>query len=388
VTILPARPARRRADAFAALLEGGAGGFDPALAPLGALVSRLEALPLGPTPEFRDALRGRLLAVAAVAPATTSPSRSAVSDYLASWRGQLRLRLAAGVTAAIVAVTGIGVAASRSLPGDPFYGIKQASEALQLALTHGSLAKGKLELEFARTRLHEVSELVGRSLALPAAVDGQPSAGPPVALGSDTAGHVTEALTAMNSEVRAGSRDLTGYFSATGDRAALSTLEGFAVSQQRQLRALLPALPVGAQPAADSSLQLLNQVETRASTLMEPSACSQDCVPVAGPEITARPSPAATDSLGTLPCPCLTPAAQPSATPASPSPTTHASASPSASPSASGGPSPAPSPSAPSPSPSPSSSFPVPLPTGLLPTPLPTISIPPIPTPSLPISLP
>src|SRR4051812_19436289 len=61
----------RRASQFAALLDSPQRSDDPALAPYVALAGALSALPVnaGPSPDFRAALRQRLVAVATVQPA-------------------------------------------------------------------------------------------------------------------------------------------------------------------------------------------------------------------------------------------------------------------------------------------------------------------------------
>src|SRR4051794_18558829 len=69
-------PTKRRAEQFADLLERDARTDDPALSPLVALSSALRSAPVadGPTPEFRTALRRRLVAVATVQDVAETPS--------------------------------------------------------------------------------------------------------------------------------------------------------------------------------------------------------------------------------------------------------------------------------------------------------------------------
>ncbi|HVA60646.1 MAG TPA: DUF5667 domain-containing protein [Mycobacteriales bacterium] len=365
-------PTRRRADAFDRRLLGGTPSSDPALAAMATLAGRLQALPIGPAPDFRAALRQRVVAVAAVQPGPAAvPLRARTAEYLGGWRSQRRIAVVAGGVAAAVVIAGVGVSASRSLPGDPFYRLKQASEAIQLDLAHGGLAKGRLELEFARTRMHEVRQLTGVDTALATGRPGVASAAD-IAFGGSRSERIRSAFGAMDSETLAGSRYLTGYFQQTGERAALNALRSFAVRQHRDLESVLPQLPADARPAADAALAIVAEVSSRAGTLLEVGACTAACTPIAGPQ--AAPSPLPSDRLGVLPCSCANASAQPTAGPspsASPEPTT----TPTPTPSGSASPTP-------SPTPSPSSSLPIPLPT--LPTPLPTLPLP-IPTPSLPV---
>ena len=115
---------RGAARELALVLDGPAAARPPVvlgLQQLGAVLERSTH----PRPEFRDALRTRLLAVAAVRPATApAPVRTLDTAWVQQRRTQRRLGLAAGGLAGVVAVTGLGVAGSRSLPGEPLYGLK------------------------------------------------------------------------------------------------------------------------------------------------------------------------------------------------------------------------------------------------------------------------
>jgi hypothetical protein len=131
----------RRAELFAQLLDSGARTDDPEVAPAVALASVLRAVPRtgGPRPEFRDALRRRLVAVAAVQGVgeTTGGPGARVRELGGTWRFQRRMAVLAGAAAALTAFAGVGLGASRSLPGDPLYGVKRATEDVQLAVTFG-----------------------------------------------------------------------------------------------------------------------------------------------------------------------------------------------------------------------------------------------------------
>src|SRR5687768_12953144 len=152
----------RGAAEFARLLEAGTPAGSPA-APGLALVAQLRsagaALDAGiaPRPEFRSALRTRLPAVATVqaaqAAAPAEPARALPTAV--SWRRR-GSAVAAGAMASVVAVSGVAVAGSQSLPGDPFYGVKRTTEALQLQMADGEVEKGTRHLDFAASRLREV----------------------------------------------------------------------------------------------------------------------------------------------------------------------------------------------------------------------------------------
>jgi hypothetical protein len=224
----------RKADAFAALLEGKApAASDPNLAQLANIASRLSTVPQ-PTAAFRSTLRDQLMATAGHAgvaphvaathapathaPATQAPaahtptvpaprvspahvghalsSGSTVSSSAGSGGSSLASGLAglgksapiwakvfAGVAAVSVSATGVAVGAVRALPGDLFYGVKKQVEAVQLDLASGAHEKAITEFGFAQARLNELHKLIARENVVP----GQP-------ISKDTAAHIKDLL--------------------------------------------------------------------------------------------------------------------------------------------------------------------------------------------------
>jgi hypothetical protein len=256
-------PNARRADAFARLLESGGRTDDPTVGPFVALAEALSAVPAvaGPRPEFRTALRQRLVAVATVqgvdAPAVSAADR--LREAGATWKVQRRMAVLAGGAAAVTAIAGVGLGASRSLPGDPFYGVKRATEDVQLATTFGQEAKGHRHLQFARTRLSEVQALTGQTDALADVIPGKPGA-----LGalvdeasSDT---IIATLEDMDEETRAGANDLFAVYRDTASRDPLEALDEFTQVQYAELSGVLPSLPPEAHRQALGSLALLSTV--------------------------------------------------------------------------------------------------------------------------------
>lgn len=224
-----------------------------------------DALLIGPRPEFRDALRTRLMAVAAVTP----PRTSTLSLWRTEPKSVRRTRLATGALAAAVIMGGAGVAGARSLPGDAFYDLKRASERIELALTHGDAARGQLHLKFAAKRLNEVERLTGvSSTNLSAAGSGQSSSVAGIAgIGDNLSARVNRALTSMDSETGAGARLLTEAFQQTKDRSTMTTLGSFAERQAKRIQNVLGALPAPEQTRALSSLSLVLQVQGQAFVL-------------------------------------------------------------------------------------------------------------------------
>jgi hypothetical protein len=264
--------ARRAADELSRALDGEAG-ISSGTAALAALAERLrtvgpelEAVAV-PREEFRAALRTRLVAVATVQPAdapTPAPG-------LLAGRRQRVAGVAAGALASVVAVSGVAVASSQALPGDPFYGVKRTTEALQLQLSGDEAAQGDRHLQFAATRLDEVRELVlGREAASAAAAT--------AAIGGSTDWQlVRDTLADMDVETRKGSALLEQVWREDRDPEALDALSDFAARQGAELQALLPLLPGEARGDAEASLGLVHQVAATTSELLVLGSCTEQC---------------------------------------------------------------------------------------------------------------
>jgi hypothetical protein len=380
---------------FADALDGrgvGSARRDPALAPMLRLAQGLESVPLAAAPDFRDRLRTRLLAVATVAPAPAeapTPVERA-KTWVEGWRVQKAIAATAASMAGVVALTGVSVAASRSLPGDPLYGVKRSAEGAQLMFARNDVNRGKRHLQHAETRLHEIAGIVGTDIALAPAptAPGQIT----MAFGGSRAERVSAALHAMDADTRTGTRLLFDAYAAERDDDVLRVVQEFTDRQRTHLDAVLDSLPTDAHDDAQASLALVSDLHLRATQLLSVGTCGDHCAPVkpaapspsesASPEPTASPS---YDALGPLPCTCPgddTPSPEPTPQPTpSPTPSSPESSEPSATPS--------PEPSSPPPTSSPShyplpSQVPSPVQSAVdevnnaLPTPLPT---PPVPLP-------
>lgn len=348
--LLPA--SRRSATDFARALDLGTVN-DPVALALLRMSQQLAARPLGPSADFQAALRYRLLDLASEpAPVVLrSGWTESANAALAGWRAPRRAAFASGLLAVLLVLGGIGLLGSRSLPGDPLYGVKRMAENVQLAAAHGDLAKGHRHLQFAATRLREATALVGRG-------DTVLGAGPdrPVAGGSEldarTSALVVLTLSDMNSQIVAGTRDLTQYSQESGNKQPLAFLAKFADQQQAMLRTLVATKALQSTPAqaiADRVMSLLFDVNQRAAALSR------------------HGSSAGVDNLGPCPITMTCPTAPPGASPAAnSSPVSPPSSSPSTSPDAS-----------PAQLPSPTSGNGVASPTGTVP------SAPVVPTPTL-----
>lgn len=372
--------ARAAADELARVLDGAPAG--PATAPLAAVAARvtaarpsLDAL-TAPRAEFRDALRTRLVAVATVQAAAPTPlHQSGVAQALAWSRAATRRRgfgVAAGAMASVVAVAGVAVAGDRSLPGQPFYGVKRATENVQLRTADGPVEKGTRHLQFATERLDEVRALTRGRGSVALGGPGQLSAAGP------DADLVVSTLADMDAETRTGSQLLLDAAEDDGSQAPLALLASWSSDQERGLAQVLPLLPGGARERAAESLALVGSVGDDAAALLGTAGPGALPTPTAVPTTPSSPG-AEPGEPAASPTPEPTPAPSPSAPAATPRPT--ASPAGEASPSPAGG----------GATPSPKTGVVLPLPslTVQLPSlpavPLPSaVSLPPVERPSLP----
>jgi hypothetical protein len=264
-----------------------------------------------PTPAFREALRTRLMAVAAVqGVGSTAPSPSPVRSAV-SWRYRAAT-VGAGVMATVVAAGGVAVASSRALPGDPFYSVKRTTEGLQLRVADGNHEQGTRHLEFAATRMREVRALVLGREADPAAVATS-------VVAPDVEQRVDASLADMDVDTRTGLRLLTGAFRDSRATAPLEELSRFAAAQGRGLLTVLPALTGTARVQAQESLSLVQGVRAEADELLMLVDCTAACDPAQVAPVAPAPG------VAVPPCRCPTgvPAPQtapvpPSSTPAAP----------------------------------------------------------------------
>lgn len=290
------------AGRFAARSSAGRAG---ALALESDLITRLRSLPVGPRPDpaFRSELRSQLVSITARVVAESATEASAVAGRGARLATQssrrarvgvlraLRRPLLAFATAAAVLVMLLGVAvwiSSSSLPGDSLYGVKRASENVQLSLAGGDAEKGRTYLDLARNRVNEAIDLLGRPNAV--AGSGTLAAG---AVNAHTAKLVTQTLASADSDSRSGMQLLGKSAVANMSADPLSKLDTWLPEQTRLLADVLARVPAGAlHDRAQASADLLRRVSTRTDGLKKNIGCP--CL-----------SQSVSDDLGPVPCtPC------------------------------------------------------------------------------------
>jgi hypothetical protein len=187
------------------------------------------------------------------------------------WGGRARLAALVGVATGALAVSGVALASGNAVPGDPLYSLKRSGEHAQLIFAGSDADRGRLHLDFARSRLVEARQV------------------PPEA--------VAGVLADMDREVTEGIRLLFTVGVQTRDTAPIESVTAF-VRQQRadlvELRAQLGA----ANGPVHRSLALLAAVEVRANELR--AALADGCATVMLDDLGPRPVCAA-QANGALP---------------------------------------------------------------------------------------
>jgi hypothetical protein len=267
---------RQRAREFAVVLDRVAVA-DLTMAPWTRVANALSTaggMVAGPSDDFRLALRQRLIAVGAVAPAPAAPTA-------APWRRRL---VAAGAVMAIATggAAATAVASEHALPGDRLYDVKRAVEHMQLALAHSDLAKGERYLAIASTRLGEVQALLREN-------DG-PTTDPVLIQ------ELRDTMSAMSDALAAGSQRFFDVFNRTADATVLAPLEHFLAQRSGALDEVRPLLPAELWQNQDTLVVEMDTIAARVATVTGHSVAGiaappQAIAPV--PTFTARASRAA-----------------------------------------------------------------------------------------------
>lgn len=298
-----------------------------------AVLAQLKTMQVAPAPRahFRAELRAQLVAVAPriisesaplvdivprpsprpspgprpsprprVAEAATAPVRPGFLERLRSIPIARPLSVAASVVTVFLLLLGGAVWMSqKALPGDALYGLKRASENVQIAMASNNVERAQDYLNFAATRVDEAKALVSRTSAM--AGGSGPVAG---GVSSDTARLVTSNLASADADVKSASKLLGGQAVRSGSTAPLANLTKWAPQQLQRLTQLAAAVPnKDLQSRTTSSTTLVHAAVTRAVTLQTKVDCS--CMRTAG-----------SDDLGPLPCTvCSGPVTQPGSNP-------------------------------------------------------------------------
>jgi hypothetical protein len=257
---------RRRADRFAELLEQAEKGRRPhrrnddesELVPLTDFARSLREVPEpSPSEEMRTGIRAMLLATiereGLGATASEESSRpGATSQNALTGRtqviaqvptrggGRARAAILIGVVAGVLA-SGVSLASTESAPGDALYPVKRTSEQAQLVLAGSDASRGRLHLEFAKSRLVE-ARLVGSA-------------------------SVASTLATMDAETTEGAKLLFRVALQESDAGSINEVTAFVAQQRAKLNELLADLPAANEPV-QQSLDLLRAIEERANQLL------------------------------------------------------------------------------------------------------------------------
>jgi hypothetical protein len=175
-------------------------------------------------------------------------------------RGLLGISAAAAMM--VLAVTGGGAMFSQgALPGDSLYGIKQTTESAMVGLTPGQGNKAQRQLDYAATRIAEAQKVNAASTP-----------------DEEKAADISQALKGFDDQAQNGSQMwLASANSGSGsdNSAHLAKLADWAQEQNAKLSSMRSSMPAGAQPDADHSMRMLEDMRTRAQSLSNRQGCDQ-----------------------------------------------------------------------------------------------------------------
>ena len=269
----------RRAEEFErALSADGAAQVDPAIMALVAVAGALAAVPQRAAPAFKETLRAQLMSEAttmaaastgaSTAAAVSVPAATAPLKALTNVLAKPAMQLATGGLATAVAVAGVGIGASRSLPGDALYGLKRTVERIQKSFAGGTIAEADAVLEHAGTRVDEVLGLLERDASL---------------------GRVEATLNELKHEIDAATADLIEQARA-GSAAARAALRATIDDLTARLMALRETLPPEALEELDAAMGTL----TSANAILVSLPPLPTTSPAPSKSPTKSPSPTST----------------------------------------------------------------------------------------------
>ena len=246
-------PARRRAERFDSLVEGGRrDDVDQATSDLLELVGALRSLPEPHArPEFVADLRERLLTAAAteLTPAPTARERDVerLTVKPTRTRRERRVALALGTVAVLGATTTMAYASQSAIPGDTLYPLKRAIENTQAGFSRGDEGKGEAMLGNASARLTELDELTQQQ---------------------DPDAHlVTQTLDTFTAQATDASHHLLSDYEQNGHATSIQQLHQFTQDSIDQLSGLAPAVPHAAQAALHNAAAALMTIDSAATNV-------------------------------------------------------------------------------------------------------------------------
>jgi len=249
----PLIPARRSAERFDSLVEGGRrDDVDPRTSDLLELVGALRAVPEAQArPEFVADLREQLMLAAAteLKPAQGGRERDEVARLTVKpvrTRRERRVALALATVAVIGATTSMAVASQSAIPGDALYPLKRAIENTETGFSRGDDGKGAANLGNASTRLDEVGKLTHEK--------------------SPDAALVTQTLNTFTQQFVDGSNSLLADYETTGNQGSIRQIHTDAQNSISALVSLDGVVPASAHDALVSAAGAVLAVDAQART--------------------------------------------------------------------------------------------------------------------------
>lgn len=249
--------ARKRAEEFEALLNGGAPSDRADLTSLATVAVALrQHTPVAPRPDFAASLREQLMAEAATV--LTGEAKSLALPVRR--RGARERRLVAAATAVVLmgGTAGMAAAAQNALPGDALYGFKRTIERAQAGLNTNDAGKGHDLLVQASDRLEEVKGLLAQEDRL--------------------APEVPATINDFSEQAQEGATLLIRAFEQDRDATMIADVREFAAESLPALQDLARTAPPLAQEALANAARILQDLDRQALALC--SVCADDLPPL------------------------------------------------------------------------------------------------------------
>lgn len=246
--------ARRRADEFAAAVDGRSRALPEELRPLVSVATALREEHLAevtPRPEFTAQLRALLMAEAE---RSLSPDAALVLPVRRPGPRERRLAVAASVAVLLGGSAGVAAAAQSALPGEALYPLKRGIEHAEAGLSVSTAGRGEDLLRQADGRLAEVEGLLA----------GSPTAAP----------QVPATIEDFTGQAQEGAELMLASFEETGDPAAVVAVREFAASSITMLQEIARTAPPEAQDELAAAAMTLKDIDARAAALCP--SCGDD----------------------------------------------------------------------------------------------------------------
>ena len=236
--------ARRRADEFAAAVDGRSRAVPEELRPLVSVATalRAEQTEATPRPEFTAELRVLLMAEAE---RSLSPDAPLVLPPRQHGPRERRLAVAASVAVLLGGSAGMAAAAQNALPGEALYPVKRGIERAEAGLSVSTAGRGEDLLRQADGRLVEVEGLLA----------GSPTAAP----------QVPSTIQDFIDQAQEGAELMLASFEETSDPATVVAVREFAASGIGMLQEIARTAPPEAQDELAAAAMTLKDIDARAA---------------------------------------------------------------------------------------------------------------------------